>query len=194
MLLALLSACTVLPEKIKVIEDLSPQYLLHEQVLQPINHWQLKGRFAVSSDDDAWSGSLRWEQSMAQYSIHILGPLFHSGVVLSGDDRHSSLALSAKIYHDKNAETLLYRYTGLRFPFENLQYWMFGLASPNLSISAREFDTAGRLALLEQDGWRVYFKKYRETQEVILPAKIFIERFDLSIRLVFDQWNIQSGE
>lgn len=190
-LLVFLSACTTLPEKPRIIEDISAQFLVHEKALRAIDHWQFKGRFAISSDDDAWSGSLRWQQADKRYSIHVLGPLFYSGVVLSGDDGYAKLAMSSETYQEKDAETLLYRHTGLRFPFEHLKYWMFGLISPDLSISAREFDDAGQLEVLAQEGWLVSFKRYADVEDLVLPKKLFIERPGLRIRLVFDYWNLQ---
>ncbi len=190
-LLVFLSACTALPEKTRIIEDIPTPFLVHEKALQAIDNWQFKGRFAISSDKDAWSGSLRWQQVDKQYSIHVLGPLFYRGVMLSGDDRYAKLTMSSETYQEKDAETLLYRHTGLRFPFNHLKYWMFGLISPDLSISARMFDAAGQLEVLEQEGWLVSFKKYAEVEDVVLPKKLFLEHPGLRIRLVFDHWDIQ---
>ena len=50
----------------------------------------------------------------------------------------------------------------------------------------------GRLAYLEQDAWKVKFKRYTQVSGIHLPRKVFIvePNNQIDVRLVVDQWKL----
>ena len=76
-------------------------------------------------------------------------------------------------------------------PVAGLRYWVVGLASPGQKDHPK-LDQQGRLAYLEDEGWKVRFKRYSQVSGVDLPRKVFIVKNDkeLDVRLVVDNWKL----
>ena len=77
-------------------------------------------------------------------------------------------------------------------PVKSLLYWMRGLPNWNINREKQKLDEFGRLALLQQDGWRVRFKRYSYVDKHELPQKIFIDGYNLKVKIFVDEWDLKS--
>lgn len=192
-LLALASACASTVQKPEFVNSNARQFdswQTHQlQVETYKDHWQLSGRFGASTEDDAWSGSIFWQQRSHEFAIQLAGPLNQGAIILRGDKSNAELHLGGKsTYHDGNAESLLSRYTGWTIPFEGLRYWVLGLPQP---IGARQkitLDNEGRISHIQHPEWDIQFKQYRRRGDISVPRKIVLSNSEIRIRLVLDRW------
>jgi len=183
--LLLLAGCSSLPDYVPKETD----WQQREAKLAEFQQWQLEGRIAIRTDDDSWSGSLKWQQLGQFYDIHFSGPFGQGAINLTGDQQR--VVLSSKdgdIIGHQGAEQLMYQQLGWRLPLSQLQYWVIGRPSPASAESVIELDEFGRIERLQQSDWKVSYRRYRQHLQLELPAKVFIENHKLSVRLVIDNW------
>lgn len=154
--------------------------------------WLFVGRFGASTKEDAWSGSIWWKQQQENYSIELTGPLSQGTIRLLGNEEFSELQLAEdNRFSDGDAESLLYRYTGITLPFSGLRYWVLGLPQPKGKKQQITLDNDGRIAAIRQTDWDIHFKRYRQIGNLQMPRKIVLENEDIKVRLVFDQWKFK---
>lgn len=194
----LASACATMKYQPRY-PDATPQQLqawqAHQQrIATHQNQWRFLGRFGASTEDDAWSGSIWWQQQQDDYRIQLAGPLQQGTIQLFGNKSESRLQLAeSKTYRDGDAESLLLKYTGWTIPFSSLRYWVLGLPQPEGELQWVKLNDDGRIQSINNGFWRVEFQRYRNIDGVDLPKKIVLERSDVKIRLVFDQWEFNDG-
>ncbi len=166
------------------------QWQGRQHALQGLQQWRLSGRVGVESGNDAWNGSLRWNQSGSDYAITLTSPFGQGGVQISGNASQSELHLDkGEVVVGDDAEALIYRQFGWRLPVKGLRYWIRGLPDPGLDRKL-VLDQAGRVEKLRQSGWEVDFKRYVRVDGVDLPGKIFVSHPQLRVRLVVDRWEL----
>lgn len=160
--------------------------------LKPVSHFKLEGRLSVKAEDRNFSGGLLWDRKAEAETLLLSTPLgqgvaeirrLASGVVLTDADGNTHTADSG--------EMLLQRVVGIQLPVEGLVFWLSALPRPGSTFRAEQEET-GRVAVLEQDGWRIEYGRYRQVDGRWLPAKVFARRGDeLEFRLVVDAWQTQ---
>jgi outer membrane lipoprotein LolB len=177
--------------------QLQQLWQVHESALLPIQHWELRGRLAVRTDERGGQASLTWKRDAAQHSIRLNGPLGRGVVRVTQDASGAQLQdAEQRVFHAASAEELLYRYTGWRLPIANLNYWVRGVPVPDLPAT-RELDDAGRLKTLRQQGWEVQYQEYVQADGYDLPNRFTLtyapeqaslEMPAMEVRLVIDRW------
>lgn len=185
----LLAGCSSVPE-ILPVKDPAQVWQSRQQALSSVQHWRISGRLVVTNGVEAWHLKVDWRQDADVYVIHLSGPFgaghvrlqgSHSGVVLQNADNES--------FYAQDAEELLYAQTGVRMPMGGLRYWIVGLPDPT-GNGVPQLDAFGRLQRLEQQQWNIVFKRYKSVNGLELPEKIFIDKQDVDIRLVIDEWEL----
>lgn len=162
----------------------------HQRAVAGLDEWTLQGRISVATEDESWSGKLRWRQRDGQFQIAFNAPMGVGAARLHSDGAGVVMqTANGKTYYAADAESLLYRFIGMRLPVAHLRYWVTGLPDPAL-VSTPAYDAAGRLAQLQQARWRVRYRDYLRVQQVDLPQKIFIENPQLNVRLVIERWGV----
>lgn len=189
---ALLSGCEALPvtelaAPETVVVDPQLSWARHQSQLQDLEAWTLDGRISLRHAEEAWHASLRWQQVDSTYHINLFGPFGQGAVQLDGSPQGVILQHDGQTLQSDDAEQLLHQQLGLQVPVNGLRYWAVGLVAPD-SDYREELDPAGRLAVLQQNGWRVRYRSYVSVQGVMLPGKIFLDHDGLDVRLVIDQW------
>jgi outer membrane lipoprotein LolB len=124
----------------------------------PAPAFDLVGRVAVTHDGRAFTSGVRWQHTAARDELWLLTPagqaLAHivgdaGGAVFTGADRRE--------YRAADVASLIRRALGWEMPVTHLAWWVQGQLAPGAVVQAVERDAHGRLAVLEQDGWRIAY-------------------------------------
>jgi len=188
-LLMAVSACSTVPHIEAPVKDPAAAWRAHSAQMAAIHDWDIEGRIAIRSYNEAVNANLRWQQTGDRYEIDLSGPFGSGAVHLSGAPGAVRLKTDDQDMVADNAETLLYQVTGLLVPIESLKYWIRGLPQPD-SGGSQNLDPQGRLAWVEQDRWKVRFRAYAPVSSQQLPVKVFVDNHQLSVRIVIDKWSL----
>ena len=172
-----------------VVVDLQVAWAQHRLQLDSLEAWTLDGRISVRQDEEAWHASLRRQQIDSVYHINLFGHFGQGAAQLDGSPQSAILQHDGQTVQSNDAEQLLRQRLGLQVPVNGLRYWAIGLVAPG-SEYTQELGSDGRLAVLQQNGWRVRYRAYEAVKGFMLPSKIFLDREGLDVRLVVDQWQV----
>lgn len=180
---ALLGGCAAAPP---VPEQIEPS--LPSQVQIHPEDFQITGRVAVHYDGHAFSGGLRWQHTAGADEMLLSSPLGQGVAQIARDESGVTLinASDQQTYHAQDVETLTESVLGWRLPLAGMVYWVRGRPAPGTHQDRSE---AGHLVRLEQDGWQIDYAGHSQANGDSLPRKIFMQRGDLEIRVVIDEWS-----
>ncbi len=187
----LVTGCASLPEP-PPVDHPDQVWQQRRDELSRIAYWHLTGRLAVRNGDEAWNINLDWQQKGDDYQITLNGPFGAGKVKLIGNPAGVALHDSDnQTFYASNPGELLQERTGVSMPVEGLRYWILGLNTPQQQQQPK-LDPQGRLAYLEDNHWRVNFRRYTNVSGLQLPDKIFIAKpeQDINVRLVVDEWKL----
>jgi outer membrane lipoprotein LolB len=179
-------ASTPEPADLEVVDD---TWTLRRDTLLQLQNWELDGRIGITVEHQAWQASLVWVQRGENFLLDVAGPLGQGRLMVSGGpngvraERHDGRVVNAT-----DVESLLRSELGWTLPVEGLRYWVKGVPNPRESTQSIALDELGRLAELNQGGWRIRYPSYIESDDVDLPHKIRLDSGDVSVRMVVDQW------
>ena len=153
-----------------------------------LTDWQFNGRISLTRGEQGWHAGLVWQEHAGRFQLDVAGPLGQGAFQLSGD-AEGVLLVDARqqSFTARDADTLLEHVTGWVLPVSGLRYWVRGVPAPGTEARASH-DAQGRLVQLEQDGWDISYGRYQAIEGADWPAKLRLERDDIVVRLVIDQW------
>ncbi len=194
----LLAACATQPPR-TALPAISGDPQAHQQqresALASIPAWSLAGRVAVSSGREGGSGRIDWQQDGARYAVELSAPVTRQSWRLRGEPGGTAVleGLDGGPREGSNAQVLLREATRWEIPVDALAYWVRGAAADAArhGAAARAFGADGRLAALEQDGWRIAYSDWRtapDAASVELPHRLDATRGEARVRLIVDQW------
>lgn len=155
--------------------------------------FELSGRIAVKYRGNSSSGSLRWSHREEQDSITLLSPLGQAVTQITRDaDGVTLVDQDQQTHHAADAESLTTKLLGWRLPLSGLRYWVVGQPAPALPYQIVR-DATQRPAVLLQDGWRLDYSAWQAVAGNALPRKLTLQRDDLEIRLVMDEWLLKAN-
>jgi len=193
-LVVLLTSC-VAPVKMVSSPPNIKLWQQHQNQVQGIKHWDIRGRVAIQSSDNGGQADLFWQQTDHQhYDIKLIAPLGAGTTHLQG--RASSVLLTASDGQSamaENADQLFEQVQGWHFPVSGLRYWLLGIPAPSSEAQLISWNPQGLLYVMHQDGWRVELRQYKTVADKTLPRKLFISRLndeELDVRLVIREWNL----
>ena len=195
-LAALLTACAV-PTKPTSQPPDEQRWQAHLQQMAGVVAWDIRGRVAIQTEDNGGQADLFWaQQTPDYYDIKLVLPFGGGTTLLQG--RPEGVVLISndgqRIYED-DPDRLLAAVQGWKFPVTGLRYWLLGMPVPDRSSRLIHWNEAGYLQLMEQDGWRIEMKAYKQVGQYQLPKKLFLSRLGnnelLDVRLVFRQWGLE---
>jgi len=186
-----LTACSTAPHRLKVA-DPEQKWQQRKIELSEINNWLLNGRVAIINGDESWHLSMSWQRHEDKYILDLSGPFGAGHAQLTGTDKGVILVDADDNYFLADSpDRLLQEVTGIRMPVKSLLYWIRGLPNWNIEKQTHSLDDYGRLKQLQQDGWRVRFKRYISVEQYELPQKIFIDGHDLKVKIFIDDWDLK---
>ncbi len=183
-----LGGCASTPEPAD-LELIDNSWTLRRDALMQLQNWELDGRVGITVEHQAWQASLVWIQRGENFLLDVAGPLNQGRLMVSGGpngvraERHDGRVVNAT-----DVEALLRSELGWTLPVAGLRYWVKGVPNPRESTESIALDELGRLAELNQGGWRIRYPSYIESEDVDLPHKIRLDSGDVSVRMVVDQW------
>lgn len=185
----LLTGCSLTPSQPPLpVQPADPQIWQQQQhQLQQLHTWQVRGKLGVRTPDQGLSASLDWQQQQQAYLIELRGPLGQGTVRISGDQYYATLEVDDEPpLSAASAQELLQLRLDWQLPVRQALYWIKGLPAPDEPYAARFQDN--RLASLEQLGWQIRYPRYQQQGALQLPAKIILQRDDLTLTLVLHHW------
>lgn len=188
--LTILLATTACTTTLPLAGGTNVSWLEHQQQIARLHYWTINGRLAVSNGTESWYLDLSWQQQGDAYVIKLIGPLGAGQIQLHGDQ--SGVVLDDGKHRPQyadDAESLLYEHTGLKIPVAGMLFWVRGIPDPQMSSGSLDL-LAGKLKQLQQGGWQLQFRHYQQVNDTVLPQKLFMQRDDLEVRLVIDQWQL----
>lgn len=168
----------------------APDWPQRRAELQALADWSLDGRIAVAAGAEGFSGGLAWRQHGAQAAIELRSPFGGRALSIEVDGQALSVTDDAGVrFDDGEARRLLADRIGTELPIAELRYWLLGAPAPG----AWHRETIGadrRLSQLEQAGWRIAYKDYRNFADQALPARMEISTDGLRLRLAVLDWRL----
>ena len=160
-------------------------------VVQPLTDFTLEGRLSLRARDEAVSGGLRWSRQGMRDHMLVTTPMGGAVAEITRVGEH------IEVVDHKGQRTVtesglsgLDQVLGFKLPLDHLSWWLAGTGREG-EVSRREYNSEGRLAHLEQDGWKIDFQRYQPVADRFLPGKLVARRGeDLELRLVVDQWTL----
>jgi outer membrane lipoprotein LolB len=172
--------------------DMAPDsaWEVRQEALSELRQWQLGGRIAVRTEEEAAHGRLQWRQEGERFDVRISGPFGSGTVRLAGDPAGAILWLDRQEpIRSADPEILLYGQTGWWIPVGALRYWVLGMPAPQLEYD-RKLDAYGRIELLRQAGWEIRFLDYEQRDGLELPGRIFVSKGSGEVKVVVQRWNM----
>ncbi len=197
-LTALLAACTTQAPRTElpaISGDPQTHQQQRETALAAVPAWSLAGRVAVSSGREGGSGRIDWQQDGGRYAVELSAPLTRQSWRLRGEPGAAAVleGLDGGPRQGPDAQALLRAATRWEIPVDALAHWVRGTAADAARHGAatRAFGADGRLATLEQDGWRIAYSDWRAAPDMAtleLPHRLDATRGEARVRLIVDQW------
>ncbi len=157
-----------------------------DSALGPVPEFELAGRVLVRFQERGFTSAVRWKQHAGSDEIWLTAPLGQTLAYIYADGQGATLtAPDQQQYRAGSIESLTRSALGWRFPVAGLRYWVLGQPAPQSAPGALERDAANRLAVLQQDDWRVTFNY--AAPDTPRPSRIEAVSSDAQIRLVIDE-------
>jgi outer membrane lipoprotein LolB len=181
-------ASTPPPSEPDVIDDPLAAFEQRQGILGVLDKWSANGRLALSTTDQSLNASVRWEQNVERYVIHLSGPFGVGATELHGAPGFVAVETEDKVHTAKTPEDLVENILGWRVPLSGLRHWLIGLVAPGIEIEDMRIDEFGRIEFLKQAGWAIRYKRYSETPLLDMPTKVFMDSKLLKARVVVQEW------
>lgn len=199
-----LSACTSVPvrppaEVARLDADAraaaDARLAAREAAVRALPEFGFTGRVAMSNGRDGGSGRIEWQQQGARYRVVLSAPVTRQSWQLQGGPDGARIdGLDGGPHESADVGQLLWETTGFEIPVAAMAAWAAGArADAALSGEAEvDYDAAGRLARLRQDGWTIDYLEWQPEAAgaLALPTRVNATRGTARVRLVVDAWTL----
>ena len=149
--------------------------------------FELSGRIAVTYRDDAGSGNVAWRHGASVDEMLLTTPFGQGIARLARAGSEITLTTqNGREFRAADAEELTDQVLGFRLPLVGLADWVRGRAAskPAPGPTAERRDEKGRLAELEQSGWKIRYLEYADA----LPSRLTLIYPGLELRIAISEW------
>lgn len=189
----LLAGCVTAPRPVPADREAAWSELRAR--LQALSGWHAEGRLTVRTEADVGNAHFTWvEEPGSGYRLRLGGPLGQGGGRLSGGDGRATLVTAdGQRYIGGDAAGLLRDLYGWEIPVAGLRQWLLGLPGEQAEY---RLDRFGRLESLDWRGWHIEYRRYRNVDDLDLPATLVArDREDgTEIRIAIDHWDVGAGD
>jgi len=169
--------------------DSSVLWQQRQTALLQLDKWQLYGRTVIRQGNEAWNAGLNWQQNNDHFQIKLTGPFAQGGALLDGDSTQVVLTLDdGSKMAASSPEALLLEALNVHMPVSALRDWVRGLPYAANRIDEVRYDDNGRINYLKQDNWEIEYLRYVPFKQYSMPAKVFINHPDLSVKVIVSDW------
>ncbi|MGI1680117.1 MAG: lipoprotein insertase outer membrane protein LolB [Cellvibrionaceae bacterium] len=173
------------------IENLSDYQLR----LSAIDHWQLRGKIIVHSNNESDKAKFMWRNSVDAYKIRLSGALGMGTTYIKGDSVSVRLEQNGKAPIEADTpEQLIFDELGRDIPISHLHFWVRGLPSSDIEIDHIIYSDDGMIKQLNQAGWVLNYGEFSANGEWNLPSEITAARDDIALELSISKWTIDSAD
>lgn len=159
-----------------------------------ITNYEFNGRISVKQEDRGHYGNIHWVKRGEESDVTLLSPL--GQVVARIRSRKNAVTLTLdnnREYQAEDGEALTRQVLGYSVPVSGLDFWLLGSPAPGHAADAT-LRPDGLLGDLTQQGWRIHYEEYQLAGDAQFPRRMVLDRGDLQIRLVIDQWAPGGGQ
>jgi outer membrane lipoprotein LolB len=147
--------------------------------------FELSGRIAVRFKDESSTGNFAWRHGARNDEVMITSPLGQGVARIVRDGEAVTLTDSeGREHRAADAEALTEEKLGFRLPLAGMADWV--RARPGPGPSQVRKDGAGRIAELEQSGWKIEYQEWGADGK--LPARMRLTYPGIELRLAIAQW------
>jgi outer membrane lipoprotein LolB len=155
--------------------------------------WTASGRLAIAAGGEGGSGAFTWAQDGSTSRLDLRGPLGAGALRIVATPATLSLEDGAGRALDADAARAhLQAQLGADLPWNELRYWMLGLAAPGVPADVTEAD-ATPWRVIEQSGWRIAYDAFTATGGLSLPHRFTARREDVRVKVIVDAWTPAAG-
>lgn len=173
---AMLAACSSVPQ--------SPG---EAAARTPLASFEMDGRVAYSDADRSGSAALQWSHVPTADQIDFLAPTGQVVARLRSQAGSASLELSDGSQRSASSlDELARQALGFALPVSHLHNWVQAVPGTGGRVLRR--DSAGRPAVISEDGWLVEYLSYAGPDAVAPVRRLEARWGDLQVRLVIDGW------
>ncbi len=142
--------------------------------------WFADGILGYNENGKGFSANYYWQNTAQKYHIQLIGPLGAWRAMLSGDKHSAALTMSdGRVFHAKDAGTLMQENLGWSIPVIDLRYWFLGLPNPAMKYKIQR-TANGDMQQIQQAGWIIDYSEHR-TRLVLTQGQkkitVIIEHF-----------------
>ena len=184
-----LAGCAVFDTRTAVVSTVVIEPVTSAKVAGSAN-FGLIGRISVKDEKQGFSGGIHWHHTDAGDEILLLSPLGQAAAQIRRDAEGIRLTTSEqKVYFAADVEELTGQVLGWHLPLTGLQYWVQNMNSPT-TVATLERDANGQIVAIRQDDWEIAYPSYfpPEQLQAARPRVLVLNRGELRIKLVIDQW------
>lgn len=157
-------------------------------------HWQLKARVALKSEQESYSATLDWHKQANNFDFHLYGLFGATYAQLIQENELATLKLpDDQVFYHQDAEQLLYQSLGWDFPVDALSYWVKGLPSGKTGEIVSRNEKGVLQNIVFQD-WQVDFSRYQNFSGYLMPKRIVATHPKLSLKIILKQWQFNPTE
>lgn len=161
-----------------------------QAMLREIEEFRMEGRLALNTGRRGYSGTVTWEQNDDILDFRFRGPFGFGGFRIHGDaDRLRVKTTAGDEFLLTDPEREMTERFGWSLPVRSMRYWILGVSDPDLPAS-EQADEQGLLESMEQGGWQVRYDGYADSEGLMLPRRLDMERGEIRIRVMTDRWDI----
>ena len=147
--------------------------------------FELSGRIAVRFKDESSTGNFAWRHGARNDEVMITSPLGQGVARIVREGNAVTLTdAEGREHRAADAEALTEQALGFRLPLAGLADWV--RARPGPGPSQVRKDGEGRIAELEQSGWKIEYQEWGADGK--LPARMKLTYPGLELRLAIAQW------
>lgn len=188
-----IAGCQTLPPRVDEGPVSEPREAFDQRVARigATADWTLRGRGAVSSAGEGWSGTVHWRQQGDAMDLRFIAPLGAGTVRLVG--RPGAVRVQDSDGTDfitADPDALLESMIGAPLPVTALRWWVLGLPHPDGGGFTVQLDAAGRPVRLVQAGWTVEYDRYTGFPGGVIAARLVARHADLRLRLAIEDWRV----
>lgn len=162
--------------------------------LESIETWRAQGRMSVRTASDGGSAGFDWrEQGDGRFELRLAGPWGQGVARLSGTRNRAVLDEgNGRILRGRDAGRLLRRAYDWNIPVSELRRWLIGLPAADEVEVSYTLDVYGRLETLDWEDWQITYGRYRQRDDLDLPAELTIDNSAeaVRIRVAIDDWDL----